>query len=137
MGTMEGGCLCGEIRYRVGGDFGVTHCHCIHCRKSSGAAFVTWVEASLSNFVWLQGQPIEFSPRPGVTRTHCSRCGSPLTYQNHESPDSIDLTAGSLDDPSELKPEDHVWFDRKLPWLQIEDDLPRYSRGRRDSLQGE
>ncbi|MEE8412368.1 MAG: GFA family protein [Acidobacteriota bacterium] len=137
MTTMEGGCFCGALRYRVGGDFGVTHCHCIHCRKINGAAFVTWVEASFSNFAWLQGQPNEFNPRPGVTRTYCSRCGSPLTYQNRESPDSIDITAGSLDDPSELKPRDHVWFDRKLPWLQVEDDLPRYSRGRRDSLQGE
>ncbi len=36
MGMMEGGCLCGEIRYRVGGDCGVTHCHCIHCRKLGG-----------------------------------------------------------------------------------------------------
>lgn len=33
MTTMEGGCFCGTLRYRVGGDFGVTHSHCIHCRK--------------------------------------------------------------------------------------------------------
>ncbi len=132
MAKMEGGCFCGALRYRVGGDFSVTHCHCIHCRKISGAAFVTWVEASLSNFTWLQGQPNEFSPRPGVTRTYCSRCGSPLTFYNHASPVSIDISAGSLDDPSELKPEDHVWFDRKLPWLQIEDGLPRYGLRRQD-----
>ena len=132
MATMEGGCLCGGIRYRVSGDCGVTHCHCIHCRKLGGTAFVTWVEAARSNFDWLQGQPAEFTPRPGVTRSFCANCGSPLTYQNHEYPDSIDVTAGSLDDPSGLEPDDHVWFDRRLPWLQIGDDLPRYGRGRRD-----
>ncbi len=132
MGTMEGGCLCGEIRYRVGGDCGVTHCHCIHCRKLGGAAFVTWVEAARSNFDWIQGRPAEFSPRPGITRSFCAQCGSPLTYQNQESQDSIDVTAGSLDDPSGLEPDDHVWCDRKLPWVRIEDGLPRFDRGRRD-----
>ncbi len=132
MATMEGGCLCEEIRYRVSGDCGVTHCHCIHCRKLGGAAFVTWIEAERSNFDWLRGQPAEFSPRPGVTRSYCARCGSPLTYQNHESPDWIDVTACRLDDPSGLEPADHVWFDRKLPWVQVEDGLPRFGRSRRD-----
>ena len=132
METMEGGCLCGKIRYRVSGDCGVTHCHCIHCRKLGGAAFVTWVEAKRSNFDWLQDRPTEFSPRPGITRSFCAQCGSPLTYQNRESEDSIDVTAGSLDDPSGLEPDDHVWCDRKLPWVQIEDGLPRFGRGRRD-----
>jgi len=132
MTEMEGGCLCGAVRYRVGGDVGVTHCHCIHCRKLGGTAFVTWVEARSSNFTWLQGQAAEFTPRKGVTRTYCADCGSPMTYQNHEFTDSIDVTAGTLDDPSGLKPDDHVWFERKLPWLRIEDGLPHYGRGRRD-----
>ena len=127
---LEGGCFCGAVRYRVAGDFGVTHCHCLHCRKVSGAAFVTWVEARLSEFNWLQGQPIEFTVRDGVTRSYCAGCGSPLTYQNHNHEDSIDITAGTLDDPSGLEPADHVWSDRKLPWVHMDDGLPRYGRGR-------
>ena len=42
---LEGGCLCGAVRYRVGGKTRVTHCHCLHCRKLGGAPYVTWVEA--------------------------------------------------------------------------------------------
>lgn len=132
MATMQGGCLCGEIRYRVDGDFGVTHCHCIHCRKLGGAAFVTWVEAGLSDFDWTAGKPAEFTPRPGVTRSFCPNCGSPLTYYNQASPESIDLTAGSLDDPSALQPDDHVWFDRKVSWLEFEDGLKRYGLSRKE-----
>ena len=134
MATKEGGCLCGALRYRVGGEVGVTHCHCIHCRKLGGTAFVTWVEATRAGFEWLQGQPAEFTPRPGVTRSFCSRCGSPLAYQHEETPDSIDITAGSLDDPSGLEPDDHVWFDRRVPWLKFEDGLPRYGLSRKDSV---
>ena len=38
----EGGCLCGDIRYRATSEpeF-VTHCHCQMCRKHSGALFAT------------------------------------------------------------------------------------------------
>ena len=32
-----------------------------------------------------------------------------------------------------LVPEDHVWSERMLPWIVLEDDLPRYGRGREDS----
>ena len=132
MGSLEGGCFCGALRYRVTGKFGVTHCHCLHCRKIGGAPFVTWVETQRSDFAWTRGRPVEFSPRSGVTRTYCADCGSPLTYRNHEHPDSIDVTAGTLDDPLGLRPEDHVWFDRRLPWIHVDDGLPRYARGRRD-----
>ena len=132
MTVLEGGCFCGAVRYRVAGGFGVTHCHCLHCRKIGGAPYVTWVEAKRGGFDWTHGQPVEFNSRPGVTRTYCSACGSPLTFQNHDFPDSIDITAGTLDDPSALVPDDHVWFDRRLPWVPAEDGLRRYGRGRRD-----
>lgn len=133
MATMEGGCLCGDIRYRVSDEYSVTHCHCIHCRKLGGTAFVTWVEAECANFEWLRGRPAAYTTRPGVTRRFCSRCGSPLTYERADSPDHIDVTAGTLDDPSGLKPDDHVWFDRKVPWLKVDDGLPRYGLSRGDS----
>ena len=42
---MEGGCLCGAIRYRISGaPHRTTNCHCLHCRRSSGAPFLTWIE---------------------------------------------------------------------------------------------
>ena len=130
---LEGGCLCGAVRYRVGGKTRVTHCHCLHCRKLGGAPYVTWVEAELTAFDWTDGTPAETSPRPGVTRTFCSACGSPLTYAHADRPGEIDVTAGTLDDPTGLTPDDHVWFDRRLPWVPADDGLPRFARSRRDA----
>ena len=40
--------------------------------------------------------------------------------------------ADYLDDPQAISPEDHVWSDRKLAWLELGDDLPRYKRGKFD-----
>jgi hypothetical protein len=55
-----------------------------------------------------------------------------LTYQHADDPDSIDVTACSLDTPEALTPEDHVWTDRRISWLRLADDLPRYRRHRDD-----
>ena len=43
MEAIEGGCLCGAVRYRAFWPaYGITHCHCQTCRRASGAPFVTW-----------------------------------------------------------------------------------------------
>ena len=79
---MEGGCFCGAVRYRIDGTLGrVTSCHCLHCRRTTGAPFVTWVEVEPSRFSIVGGTPSRYSSRPGVTRTPCPRCGTQLTYE--------------------------------------------------------
>lgn len=36
-GTREGGCLCGEVRYRVTGPMrDIIGCHCSQCRRTTG-----------------------------------------------------------------------------------------------------
>jgi hypothetical protein len=131
--VIEGGCLCGAIRYRIAGPARrTTSCHCLHCRRSSGAAFVTWVEFPSSAFVWLSGSPSRYECRPQVFRLFCGACGTQLTYQRVGEPETIDATACSLDDPGAVTPDDHVWCDRMLPWVKISDGLPRYKFGRND-----
>lgn len=128
---MEGGCFCGAVRYRIDGTLRrITSCHCLHCRRTSGAPFVTWVEIEPSQFKIVGGTPSRYLSRPGVTRSCCSRCGTQLTY---ELADEIDVTACSLDEPDTLAPEDHVWCERMVPWLRLADGLPRYPRGKYDS----
>ena len=131
--SVEGGCLCGAIRYRIeGSSRRTTSCHCLHCRRSSGAPFVTWVEFRASDFTVVSGTPSRYESRPQVTREFCGKCGTQLTYRHADEPDTIDVTACSLDNVDEVSPEDHVWCDRMVPWLRISDGLPRYKLGRYD-----
>ena len=130
---IEGGCLCGAIRYRIESPSRrTTSCHCLHCRRSSAAAFVTWAEFRASDFSILAGSPSRYESRPGVTRQFCGSCGTQLTYRRADDPMTVDVTACSLDDPDDVKPDDHVWCDRMLPWVKISDGLPRYKRGRNE-----
>ena len=129
----EGGCFCGAVRYRAQSAPGVvTHCHCLHCRRTSGAAFVTWAEFPFSEFSFIKGRPVFFSSREGVTRSFCQACGTPLTYRNAGTSDRIDVTACSLDEPSAVSPRDHVYYRRKLGWVHLSDGLPVYGAGRNE-----
>ncbi|HEY3174966.1 MAG TPA: GFA family protein [Candidatus Polarisedimenticolia bacterium] len=132
--AIEGGCFCRAVRYRIeGAPRRVTHCHCLHCRRTSGAPFLTWAEFEAGAFTFVAGAPARFESRPLVTRRFCSSCGTQLTYQHAESPATIDVTACSLDGPEEVAPADHVWSDRMLPWIRLADGLPRYRLGRNDA----
>lgn len=129
--ALEGGCLCGALRYEADADPGLaTHCHCLDCRRSAGAPMLTWVEVPSSNFRWRAGDPKRHSVRPGVTREFCGDCGTQLTYRNAEREGEIDLTVASLDRPEDIEPQDHLWFSRALRWLKPGDGLPRYDTRR-------
>jgi hypothetical protein len=51
-------------------------------------------------------------------------------WQGDDQPGSIDITAGSLDRPEAIAPQEHIWTDSAVPWLHVEDNLPRYKRSR-------
>jgi hypothetical protein len=129
---LQGGCLCGVVRYQAAGTaYGITHCHCRTCRRASGAAFVTWAGFDSDKFQFTQAQPASYRSSSNVVRTFCDRCGTALTYQRLDVPDSIDVTLGSMDDPEELEPEDHTWTESKISWIAPGDHLPSYARERR------
>jgi hypothetical protein len=108
----------------------VSHCHCLDCRRTSGSAFVTWAEYRQGQFSWVRGEPARIQTRPEVTRTFCAACGTPLTYETIEIPEEIDVTACSLDEPESVRPRDHVWGERLLSWIRLDDGLPRHDRRR-------
>jgi len=129
--TLEGGCLCGAVRYRASGKaYSVTHCHCHTCRRASGAPFVTWAGFDTDKFTFTAGAPAAYASSSKVIRTFCSTCGTALTYQRLDLPDSIDVTLGSMDAPESLKPEDHTWTSSQLSWIVRCDHLPAYPRER-------
>jgi hypothetical protein len=129
---IEGGCLCGAVRYRAWGNgYGITHCHCRTCRRASGAPFVTWAGFDADKFSFIKGQPATYASSSHVVRTFCNRCGTALTYRRSDVPDSIDVTLGSMDVPETLKPEDHTWTESQLSWIVLSDRLPTYSRERK------
>jgi len=127
---IAGGCLCGSIRYEATGQpYNITHCHCLDCRRSSGAPFVTWASFSRNGFRFIAGQPRELS-WAGRLRSFCPGCGTPLTFLAGPDAGEVDVTVCSFDLPSTVTPADHTWVEDQLPWIRLADDLPNYRQKR-------
>lgn len=122
-----GHCLCGAIQYEYDGEPSrVIHCHCESCRRQTASPVATFVIVPKAALRFTRGQPKEFASSPGVHRSFCDTCGSPIYYRTERRPDVIDLYAGTLSDPELVVPRSHVHVDEQLPWFEILDDLPRY-----------
>jgi len=132
---IQGSCLCGGVRFQIAHAVGPLElCHCTRCRKVSGSAFVAGLRVLREDFQLLQGReliqsyeaPIREGPPPYRT-SFCSHCGSPVP--NPSSTLSwFEIPAGLLDDDPRLRPDKHVFVERKSPWFTIADDLPRLDR---------
>lgn len=128
----EVGCLCGAVRYRVeGAPRRVNHCHCRMCRVGSGAPVVTWVAFDRAKFQWTKGAPTLRRSSDIAVRGFCGACGTALLWEGNYASDRVDVTAGSLDRPETIVPQEHLWTESALPWFHVTDDLPRYPRSRR------
>ena len=125
--TCSGGCFCGQVRFELAGEpIFACHCHCESCRRAAGAAFVTWVSFPRDGLIMKSGTISEYRSSPGVQRGHCSICGTTLTYSSAKRPDEIDIAFSTLDDTTGIEPEAHIWVQDMVPWLVVNDGLPRF-----------
>jgi len=123
-----GGCRCGAIRYLAEGDpLWVAHCHCESCRRATGTALVTYAGYAHSQVTFTEGRPAGYASSPGVVRSFCATCGTPIAYQGDRWSEEIHLLLCTLDDPESLEPQGHVYVAEQLRWLKLADGLPRHA----------
>ncbi len=132
--VLEGGCLCGAVRYRVSGPLGpVVLCHCGQCRKAQGSAFAANAPVSTHDFMLLRGADslTAYASSPGKWRSFCRHCGAPIHSRRDSAPGVLRLRLGSLDDSpataAALQPAAHIHVASKAPWWPITDDLPQHA----------
>lgn len=128
---LTGGCYCKAIRYEAA-DCAInpTNCHCTMCRGTTGGPCVAWFSVHMADFRYTRGSPTRFRSSEHATRTFCPVCGTQLTFADVASPDEIDITTCSLDDPGQAEPQAHIFTASQVPWLHLADGLPRYQRSR-------
>jgi hypothetical protein len=126
---MEGGCLCGAVRYAIEGEpINSGICHCETCRRVASAPRLPFIGVPSAAFRFTRGAPVDFASSPSVIRSFCGQCGSPLTYRRDGAPDELDVMTVSLDDPSAVPPTFHIWVSEALDWDCLAADLPAYPR---------
>jgi hypothetical protein len=125
--TRTGHCLCGAITFAYEGpENWRAHCHCESCRRQTASPVTTFMGVPNGNWRWTGREPALYVSSPGVRRLFCPICGAPVAYDSDAQPDEIHFYAALLDDHSNFAPEDHGFWNERVPWLNIVDDLPKH-----------
>lgn len=131
---VQGGCLCGEIRFRVDGALlGSAACHCRDCQYVCGGAPAYVIVVARSSLELIKGSPSKFTntAASGALRIRhfCPTCGTPLFAEDSNYPDAISIKVGSLDDTTFFRPDAQFWTGSAPPWHTIDADKPRFDKG--------
>ena len=130
MSTKRGRCLCGEVTYEYEGpENWRAHCHCESCRRNTSSPFTTFFGVPNGAYRFTGKTPKVYQSSPGVRRHFCGTCGSPIAYEADKFPDEIHFYAAGLEDPRDFRPQGHVHCAEMLPWVKLNDGLPRYLHG--------
>lgn len=131
MGDMyKGSCLCGGIKFHVKGPLSdVVYCHCSQCRKQTGLYYAA-VTANRTDLVMLSGEELIkwYQASPLAKRGFCSQCGSALFWKDEPEKTYLAIMAGTLDEPTGLKSESHIFCADKGDFYEITDGLPQYDQ---------
>jgi hypothetical protein len=124
----SGGCLCGAVRFRAEGKPSWTsYCHCQSCRRATGSPVAAFAGYPEDRFSYTRGSPQVFESSPGVWRSFCGRCGSPLTYRAEKYPGEVHILIGSLDAPEDFAPRAHVFCAERISWFETTDEARRFA----------
>ena len=129
---IAGGCVCGATRYELlSPPVGLNNCHCIDCRRSAGAPFVTWGSVRPADLRLVKGSIREI-PHANRLRSFAACCGTHLFFREDTSSEWTDVTIASLDDPAPFPPEKNIWTEDRLPWVLLDPALPSFPRSSRE-----
>ena len=128
--TREGGCACGEVRYRLTSDPLFTHCcHCLNCQRQTGSAFVinVLIEVDRVELLSREPQPVEVPRDDGSTQRiyRCPAC-QVAVYSEYGRPEVLFVRGGTLDQPSGITPDVHIFTKSKVGWVTLPNGVPAF-----------
>ena len=126
----EGGCACGEVRYRLASEPLFVHCcHCLNCQRQTGSAFVInlLIEADRVEVLSGEPQPVDV-PRDDGSMQRIYRCPAckVAVYSQYTRPEFRYVRAGTLDEPRRITPDVHIFTKSKVDWVVLPESVPAF-----------
>ena len=126
----EGGCSCGAVRYRLTSEPLFTHCcHCLNCQRQTGSAFVInlLIEADRVELLAGDPQPVD-APRDDGSVQRIYRCPTcqVAVFSEYGRPEVRFVRGGTLDQPSGITPDVHIYTRSKLSWVTLPETAPAF-----------
>lgn len=133
MAKIEGGCLCGSVRYTSDAEpLMVVNCYCETCRKNSGATN-SYNYGMPAGSVQVTGATVKtFEDRSGASgkpfhRMFCSICGSHF-LSSGPAYDGLEFIKAGTIDSGHMAPAAHIWTEEMLGWQQIPEGAQQFPR---------
>ena len=128
---MTGGCACGRVRYELlSAPMFVHCCHCLDCQRQTGSGFVINALIETDRVRLLTGNPVAVGVPTDSGRPHdvyrCPDCEIALWSDYGGRPYLRFVRVGTLDNPSQVRPDVHIYTRSKLPWLTLPPDVPAF-----------
>ncbi len=123
--TIEGGCACSAVRYRMTGRPLIVHCcHCRWCQRETGSAFALNAMIEADRVLLVRGA-LEMVLTPsesgrGQKIWRCLDCRVAVWSNYPGAGDKVRFVrVGTLDTPDALPPDIHIYTLSKQPWVVI------------------
>jgi hypothetical protein len=121
---LEGGCACGQVRYRIDVAPIVVHCcHCRLCQRQTGTAFVLNALVEADHVALPGATPRRYDMLTESGKPHgiyrCVECGTAVWSEYGGVATVRFMRVGTLDDPTALAPDVHIYVRSKLPWVAL------------------
>ncbi len=131
MVELEGGCSCGAVRYRLkSAPMFVNCCHCLDCQRQTGGAFVINAIIETDRLEILGGDPVAVGVPTDSGRPHdvyrCPACQVALWSDYGRRGVMRFLRVATLDDPTALAPDAHIFTRSKQPWVGLPATVPAF-----------
>jgi hypothetical protein len=128
---VEGGCVCGAVRYRLTAPpLAAYNCHCRDCQRSSGGTHTMSMPIARERVELLAGDLTFYDKQADSGRTvrafACAKCGTKVWNEPQAAPQVLILKPGTLDDPSWAVPVGNIWTASALPWADIDADAVNF-----------
>lgn len=129
---LAGGCACGQVRYRLkSGPMFVNCCHCLDCQRQTGGAFA--INAIIeTDRIELEGaaEPVAIDMPSPSGRGHeiyrCETCQTAVWSDYGKRGVVRFVRVATLDEPTALAPDAHIFTRSKQPWVGLPADQPAF-----------
>ena len=132
MAHIEGRCLCGQVHYSGEAEPAFQAvCHCKNCQRQAGSAYSVIVgvpKGALTVTGALKTFHDKGDSGGAVDRLFCPDCGSPVFSEAPANPALVFIKAGTLDDPSWVTPQIHIWTESAMPCTAIPEGVPAFGK---------
>jgi hypothetical protein len=134
---VTGGCLCGKVRYEAHVFLkSGYYCHCRMCQKSCGQPADISVPIKAGTLLFTKSKPKYYVSSQYGIRGFCDDCGSRLSWQALDPQNDwmTNVTVGSLDNSEKVEPYRHIFVDTKLPWYNVDEQLPKFKEAEIEAM---